>query len=144
MSDADRSLKTLKVSDIFLPKVEQSAMNELTITGGDLLDISDGYHTMSELYEHRMALNAALFNILLQTFRVFGNVEVMKSRLHNDGTMFEGYFIVLACFPDGKNQISYHYEMKYWNLFKIPEVPYVPFEYDGHTSKDVIERLLKL
>lgn len=111
---------------------------------GEDIDVTDGYHTMHELYQHRMALNIALFNTL-----ICGNdldvKEVMKSKLHNDGTMFEGYFIVLAYSSHlGRNQISYHYDIKYWDEFTIPEVERIPFPYDGHTSQDVIERLLKL
>lgn len=107
---------------------------------GEDIDVTDGYHTMHELYQHRMALNIALFNTL-----ICGNdldvKEVMKSKLHNDGTMFEGYFIVMAITEFG--QISYHYDLKHWDKFKIPEVERTP-EWDGHGSIEVIERLMKL
>lgn len=141
MPDSSGQVKILKVSDVFLPEIEQTAMNEWTISGGDLLDVSDEYHTMSDLYEHRMALNIALFNHIAIYQKYPGGPEVLKSKLHSDGTMFEGYFIVVYNFHF---QFSYHYDLKYWDLFKIPEVERVPWEYDGHTSKDVIERLLKL
>ena len=111
-------------------------------------EVSDGYHTMHELYQHRMALNIALFNLwyemhkyLVETDMIYDNPQVMKSKLHNDGTMFDGYFIVMAITPHG--QISYHYDLKYWDKFKIPEVERTP-PYDGHNSQDVLERLMKL
>lgn len=112
-------------------------------------EVSDGYHTFSELYDHRRALNVALFNFMYMVDKsvrgdyIAGGSKhlVMKSKLHSDGTMFEGYFIAMAITPEG--QISYHYDLKYWNQFKIPEVDRCP-EYDGHTPNDVIERLLKL
>ena len=102
-------------------------------------DISDGYHTMHELYQHRMALNIALFNLLENTHRAY----VIKSKLHSDGTMFEGgYFIVMAVFHN-IGQISYHYLLKHWDKFRIPEVERAP-KYDGHSSVDVLERLEKI
>ena len=34
--------------------------------------------------------------------------------------------------------------MEDWYLFKIPEVEKAKYEFDGHTSKDVVERMLNL
>jgi len=107
-------------------------------------NVSDGYHTMHELYQHRMALNIALFNSWYDESvpdGYYSQMQVMKSKLHHDGTMFDGYFIVMALTPHG--QISYHYKLEHWDKFKIPEVERTP-EYDDHTSNDVIERLMKL
>jgi hypothetical protein len=105
-------------------------------------DVSDGYHTMHELYKHRMALNIALFHLWNRISRNGGpSPIVLKSKLHSDGTMFPDYFIVMAITKFG--QISYHYRMKHWNKFEIPEVERAP-AYDGHTSMDVYERLLEL
>lgn len=98
-------------------------------------NVSDGYHTMHELYKHRMALNIALFQAWKKEF------TVIKSKLHSDGTMFDGYFIVMAITPIG--QISYHYKLKYWDKFLLTEVEKAP-EWDGHSSLDVIERLFSL
>ena len=105
-------------------------------------DIADEYHSMHELYEHRMALNIALFN-LIHRLELVGatSAKIIKSKLHHDGTMFEGYFIVMAITLHG--QISYHYNMKHWDEFRFPEVERTP-EWDGHTSLDVIKRLMIL
>ena len=102
-------------------------------------DVSDGYHTMHELYKHRMALNIALFNCV-HSAKYW---KVLKSKQHhpNSDRMFEGYFIVMMLTDFG--QISYHYKLKHWDKFKIPEVEYAP-EWDGHTSLEVMERLMKL
>lgn len=112
-------------------------------------DIADDYHSMNELYDHRMALNIALFKFLhdidveiRQNKGVKNKPYIIKSKLHDDGTMFEGYFIVSMNGPDG--QISYHYKLEHWDKFPITEVERVPWKYDGHTSQDVIDRLLKL
>jgi len=104
-----------------------------------ITDVGDEYHTMHELYEHRMALNIALFHALYRDD--YGVATVMKSKLHHDGTMFDGYFIVMTLTPLG--QISYHYKLKHWDKFNIPEVERTP-EWDGHSSLQVMERLMKL
>jgi hypothetical protein len=105
----------------------------------------DEFHTLEELYEHRLALCVALFNYLSDLHLSFTAGEapyIIKSRKHNDGSMFDGYFVVMMNSPEG--QISYHYENKHWELFKIPAEECVPWPFDGHTSQDVIKRLLAL
>ena len=99
--------------------------------------ISDGYHTFNELYEYRLLYNASMFNELAKQ----NLYDVHKSRLHSDGTVpFDNpdYFIVVAELPTG--QISNHYKMKDWDLFDIP-VKDKANKYDGHSPKDVAERL---
>ena len=108
----------------------------------NLLDtnvISDGYHTFGELYEFRKQFNIILFN----QWSKEKQHDVHKSFRHSDGEWcFEGeYFIVVAELPNG--QISFHYELKDWDLFKIPE-KVIPNEFDGHTPQDVLERLRQL
>jgi len=115
----------------------------------DLIDIGDGYHTLSELYDMRLALSVALFRIYDSYITPLGTrVRCWKSKLHSDGTMFDGYFIVGMTIPQldafkPPQLISFHYKMEHWNKFNLVELPQAP-PYDGHTSKDVIERLMKL
>lgn len=96
--------------------------------------ISDGYHTFEDLYRQRMYLTAALCN----TWR---NIS-WKSKKHSDGKECFGgdYFIVGIDTPKG--QYTYHYRLKYWDLFQIPELE-VGKPWDGHTSQE-IDRLLSL
>jgi len=101
--------------------------------------LSDTYHTFGDLYNHRMALNLALVKALVQLQP--DGIEVYKSRLHSDGTMFEDMFIVVIDSPHG--QISYHYDNPEWDKFSIPEVDQAK-EFDGHTPKDCIDRLMDL
>lgn len=99
-------------------------------------DTYDGYHTIGELYEYRKLYNAAFFNMLsLQNI-----CPVVKSVKHSDGKeCFDGgWFIVVAELPTG--QISNHYEIKDWDLFKCKEVEIAP-EWDGHTPQDAAKRL---
>lgn len=102
----------------------------------DIENISDGYHTFKELYEFRKLYNAAFFNELSKN-----NVcKVHKSKRHSDGELCfgGGWFIVMAELPTG--QISNHYELSDWNLFKCEEQEFAD-EWDAHTPEDVIERI---
>lgn len=94
---------------------------------------SDGYHTFNELYHHR----AVLSSVIVENFAA----RAWKSKLHADGTMYEGMFIVGIETPDG--QATYHYDMPYWDLFRCKEVDRAP-EWDGHTPGQAIERIGKL
>lgn len=100
-------------------------------------NISDGYHTFNELYEFRKLYNALLFNEWAEN----GRYEVYKSKRHYNGEecFGGGWFIVVALLPRG--QISNHYELKDWGLFKIPVYEKSKYEFDGHTADDVIFRL---
>ena len=104
----------------------------------DISKISDGYHTFEELYDSRMALTAALFNLLHD--RTIA--RVVKSWKHNDGEpcFGGGWFIVQAMLPN-KGQVSFHYPAETWQLFKIPAVEYAD-KWDGHGTQQAIDRLL--
>lgn len=102
----------------------------------DCTEVSDGYHTFDELYDHRRALNAALFQLIAITT----TYEVVKAKFHHDGTMFAGgYFVVIAYLPQG--QVSYHYTLDHWDEFQIPAVERPTIPWDGHQAGDTITRL---
>ena len=108
--------------------------------------VSDDYHTMQELYDTRLALCVKLFECLhaeelIGKDLLSNEPWVVKSKLHNDGTMFDGYFVIAANLAKG--QISFHYALEHWDKFQIPEVERIPWEYDGHKTSDVIERLME-
>ena len=124
---------------------------ETTITE----NTSDGYHTFKELYEIRKAYNVALFNewgsqtiaekkVGGAIIKTVGKYLVHKSWKHHDGELCfgGGWFIVVAVLPTG--QISNHYKAEDWDLFNIPEVEKAPFPFDGHTTQDVIDRLINI
>jgi len=96
----------------------------------DTGQISDGYHTFDELYQHRTFLFCALMNAY--------PAASWKSHFHADGTSYEGWFIAGMDLPQG--QITYHCPEHYWHLAKAQELPKAP-PWDGHTSGDVLERL---
>ena len=100
--------------------------------------VSDGYHTFDELYEYRKLYNAALFN----EWALLGVHDVHKSTRHSDGgeCFGGGWFVVVATLPSG--QISNHYKMDDFHLFRVPEREKA-IEWDGHTPKQAAERLRK-
>lgn len=109
---------------IFRYETEQEAIeawNTRVVDG----ETSDGYHTFNELYHHR----AVLFSKVVQ----FAGDRAWKSKLHADGTMYEGYFIVGVETPEG--QATYHYEIDpYWEMFDCKELGQAPV-WDGHTPQ---------
>ena len=100
--------------------------------GGEINgETSDGYHTFNELYHHR----AVLFSVVVAA----NSNRAWKSKLHHDGTMYEGMFIVGVDTPQG--QATYHYDVEpYWDMFWCKELERAP-EWDGHTPDDAIERI---
>ena len=97
-------------------------------------EISDGFHTMAELYHHR----AILFSVIVRDHQELA----WKSKMHHDGTMYDGMFIVGIDTHDG--QASYHYDIDpYWDMFDCKELENAP-EFDGHTPAEAIERISAL
>lgn len=100
-----------------------SLFNPHTVKAGE---ISDGYHTFDELYEHRTALFATICNML-------PNLS-WKSFKHDDGTMYDNCFIAGIHTPEG--DYSYHCDNKYFYMFALtPEVEKAP-PFDGHKPCD--------
>lgn len=96
-------------------------------------NVSDGYHTFNELYEHRNHLFIALL-------RCNPGVSWRASH-HHDGTMYDGWFIAGMDLPAGG--ISYHLPISMWEMLDnsgIKTMNKAP-EFDGHTPNDVIERV---
>lgn len=95
-------------------------------------NISDGFHTYKELYNHRMLLFSVICNL--------NKEHAWKSKLHDDGQMFADYFIIGITTNEG--DFTYHYPLTDWEMFDVQELERAP-EWDGHTSED-ITRLLSL
>ena len=100
-------------------------------------EISDGYHTLAELYEHRHALCLALMRSIPDHW--------WMSRRHNDGELCFGsdeWFIVGADLPGG-NTITYHLPSTLWDLAIATGATVLERgrSWDGHTPQDVVERL---
>lgn len=122
------------LEEFFSPKVFEKIENGVSF-------ISDGYHTFDELYQHR---NILYLNLLyyLQSY----NYNCWKSKYHYDGSSFNGWFIVgINLSQEGEDkQISYHLPMNMWNLTSfLTEEEKAPYPWDGHTSDDVLNRLIE-
>ena len=163
-------MKIFKKQEKYVIEYDSIKKDQLNINNDiqDIGDLSDGYHTFNELYEFRKIYNAALFNewaldyygalkghgvtdvmtIHPEIQNFLNNIKpkynVHKSWKHHDGELCfgGGWFIVSAMLPTGL--ISNHYKEEDWDLFKIPEVEKALYEFDGHTSEDVLNRLKKL
>ena len=158
-------MKIFKKQEKYVIEYDSIKKDQLNINNDiqDIGDLSDGYHTFNELYEFRKIYNAALFNewagdydffqkmkndtnqeIRLAVKNYKAKYDVHKSWRHSDGELCfgGGCFIVSAMLPTGL--ISNHYKAEDWDLFKIPEVEKALYEFDGHTSEDVLNRLKKL
>lgn len=105
-------------------------IKRMVITGENL-DIFDGYHKMSELYTHRVMLFIALMK---------SHPELSwKSKLHNDGTSYDGWFIAGMHLPSG--DITYHIADNFWDVLENINTLEKSPPWDGHTGEDVIRRL---
>jgi hypothetical protein len=105
-------------------------MAKITIEA-DPASVSDGYHTIAELYDHRCALFCALLRA--------APIQAWRSWKHNDGSGFDGWFIAGLALPDGS--VTYHLPARLWEtLTGIETLDNAP-PWDGHTSADVVKRL---
>lgn len=102
------------------------------------IEVSDGYHTFGELYDHRRALTAVLAGAAAD-----GGSWRSKAHHPDDSPMFEGgYFIVGINLPTGT--ITYHYKLTHWDDFAtVPELVHAP-KWDGATPADTVTRCLEL
>lgn len=100
----------------------------------DIGDVSDGFHTFNQLYHQRAMLFACIVNQ--------NKDKAWKTHRHEDGELCfgGGWFLVTIDTPQGA--YGYHYEDKYWDLFKCKELDKAK-HWDGYTEEDV-DRLLSL
>ena len=137
---------------------------EVNIVVKETGKVSDGYHTFDELYDHRITLFIALCRIVAtMPIAVLSAVYDYKkltayvnrpldqrnpfhpwrSKLHHDGTSWDGWFIMGMGKENGK-QISYHIPLSRWDETAFAETLDRAPEWDGHTPDDVIQRLKKI
>lgn len=98
--------------------------------------VSDGYHTFDELYEHRCMLFLALMKLKPDLAWI--------STKHDDGTEMVGWFVAGMILASG--DVTYHMPDSLWeyaNHTGACSRPTAP-PFDGHTSADVVRRLKSL
>lgn len=113
------------------------ASKDVIAEGTEQMSVSDGYHTMDELYEHRYTLYVALAQRVQLDEMVIS--KTWKSKKNSDGSQWDGWFL-LGIGKDPGSQITYHLPMKLWDDCWFADELEVGI-WDGHTSVDVLERL---
>ena len=106
--------------------------------------LSDGFHSFEELYETRNALFVALCQgIYISRHEAGFKNTTWRSKRHSDGTELDGWFLAGINYQSGQ-QISFHLPIDMWDDFVFALTLDTAPPFDGHTTKDVIERLKDL
>ena len=93
-------------------------------------DLSDGYHTFDELYDHR----CLLFLAWMHSDGCPGPVYWVRDH-------FEGWDLVVCTWSNGE-QMSYHVPTCYRDITQdFTEKPAADHVWDGHTPEDVADRI---
>lgn len=138
---------------------ENPQFSTMELEGPEDMVASDGYHTFDELYDHRITLYIALGKKMndadeqekaLKSFKegfAFDRNgwirKVWRSKLHSDGTLFDGWYI-LGIGKEKGTQITYHIPIERWEESDFAETLDKAPEWDGHSSSDVIKRIMKI
>lgn len=95
--------------------------------------VSDGYHTFDELYEHR----CTLFLALMQS----NPATSWYSKRHHDESEWEGWFIAGMRLLTG--DITYHLPISMWDMAAQTGALMLDngVKWDGHTAADVVKRV---
>lgn len=125
-------------------------MEKIIIEVENYSKVSDGYHTIEELYDHRITLYIALCKAR-QDFTYHGDARnhmgdektVWRSELHSDGSSYDGWFI-LGMGRNKGGQITYHIPIERWDETDFAETLDKAPKWDKHTSADVLERIKTL
>ena len=109
---------------------------KLKSDGHSLKEISDTRHTFAHLYKTRMIL----FAIICAAYPELS----FKSKKHfeeESDPMFNDDFIAGIYTPKGL--ATFHFKLKYWDLFSIKEIDRAP-KYDGYSEDEALDRLSSL
>lgn len=110
--------------------------------------VSDGFHSFSELYDHRVELWITLLDHLSNTMDSMQcdwiyKDDIWRTKLHSDGSSFEGWFVLGFGKKSGK-QITYHLPISKWEDCTFANTLEKAPTFDGHSSSDVLNRLKSL
>lgn len=138
----------------------KSNKNIVITIEGEELGFNDGFHDLDEIYLHRCELFINYLNLIDKiktkldlTVEQDRQLFIWKQLCYNEDKTFNGWFI-LGIGLDKGQQISYHLPEKDMDKclfatdldsFKLVGVYHLyRYEFDGHTSKDVLDRLENL
>lgn len=131
--------------------IAKAVLNVETVIDAGV-EVYDGYHTFTELYDHRITLFIALCKAKQtwlyppadrNNFPDGYDKKVWRSRYHSDGELCfgTGTQYVLGIGKEKGKQITYHIPVERWDESNFAETLDKAPEWDGHTSADVLERL---
>lgn len=109
-------------------------------------EINDGFHTIGELYSHRIVLFIALCKELYTNpeYQYGQKSQIWKSLSYSTGESLEdGWFLMGIGNKEGE-QITYHLPSYYWEKTNFAEILYKAPKFDGHKPNDVLKRILEL
>ena len=139
---------TIKRYDMFNAIQNINFEKEMRLIGEETMQVSDGFHTMDELYDHRITLWIALCEMRANVMDANDSPyfeDVWRSKRHSDGDLaFGGKWFVLGIGKDKGEQITYHLPIEKWDECDFAETLETAPEWDGHSPADVLERLSKL
>jgi len=123
------------------PLPKRSLENISLIREDRMGEVSDGYHTFNELYKHRCLLYIALLKCHWRM--CLGSSEIPCDSMTRFVRFrhYKGWFC-LGLIDENIGQISYHIPDEYWDACSFAEEK--QWEFDGHSTDDVLERLEKL
>ena len=107
----------------------------------------DGYHTFSELYDHRIILYIALCKSINSSHKKEGAFSpVWRSKRHSDGEICfgTGTQYVLGIGKEKGQQITYHIPIERWEETNFADTLEIAPDFDMHSSDDVLVRLRAL
>lgn len=136
-------MKTITIIGAYSSKSSVNLINrnkaDFIIEGDEETSVFDGYHTIEELYDHRITLFIALARERDARF----TQEVWRSKINGDGSVWDGWFVMGIGRAPG-DQITYHLPLSRWDETNFADTLDKAPDFDGHTSQDVLERLKKL
>ena len=99
-------------------------------------ELSDGYHTFNDLYTHRRELFLALCRSLSATHTVW------RSKFHHEThtEIYDGMFLI-GINTEPSKQITYHFDLEYWDEADFAETLERAPKWDGHTAEEVLARI---
>lgn len=147
-----KTITVLKFEELLQTQDFSNHHKILVAVGGEDMDASDGYHTFTELYDHRISLYIALCKWIIlykgATDRATAETTslVWRSKRHSDGEVCfgTGTQFVLGIGTEKGEQVTYHIPIERWDETDFAHTLEIAPEWDGHSSDDVIERLKKL
>lgn len=153
-SNMSKEYTIFKAGSVITNNDPHSSTQFAIAKGEDQMQVSDGYHTMDELYDHRISIYIALCKKVQSIYKTIesfkGDVSrypfVWRSKRHSDGEICfgTGTQYVLGIGEEKGKQITYHVPIERWEetdfAITLDQAP----EWDGHSSSDVIDRLKEI